>query len=97
MNEKDKEVNRSLIQSMNKKITFLKNPRTIKNHKHLGPLAKEIPYRVVPEVVVFTDYEEGGKYEIPVTITNISGILRRIQLNPPGTQEFSIDRAEYPQ
>lgn len=98
MNEIDKALNRRLIQSMNKKITFLKNPREVSPEKNtkLGKLAKENAFRVDPECVIFADYEEGGVYEIPVTITNVSGLLRRIQVLPPGTQLFSIASVVYP-
>ena len=98
MNEIDKALNRRLIQSMNKKITFLKNPREVSPEKNpkLGKLAKENAFRLDPDCVVFTDYEEDGVYEIAVQITNVSGLLRRIQVLPPSTELFSIASVVYP-
>lgn len=98
MNEVDKEKNLKFIQSMNKKITFLKNPRTLPAHSNpkIGKLADKSPFRLEPETVVFTDYEEGGVYEIPVVITNVAGILRRIQVIPPSSELFSIGSINFP-
>ena len=98
MNEIDKALNRKLIQSMNKKITFLKNPRQVlsPNNPKLGKLGKENSFRLNPECIIFSEYEEGGVYEIPLTITNVSGLLRRIQVLPPSTELFSIASVIYP-
>ncbi|OMJ84270.1 hypothetical protein SteCoe_14614 [Stentor coeruleus] len=98
MNEVDKEINKKFIQSMNKKITFLKNPRELPsvNNPKLGILAKDNPFRLNPECIVFTDYEEGGVYEIPLIITNVSGLLRRIMVLPPSTEMFSIAQTVFP-
>lgn len=98
MNEVDKAINRKLVQSMNKKITFLKNPRELPayNNPKLGVLAKDSAFRISPDVVVFTDYEEGGIYEMQVTITNVSGLLRRIQVLPPATELFSVASVLFP-
>ncbi|CAG9311669.1 unnamed protein product [Blepharisma stoltei] len=98
MNEVDKEINLKFIESMNKKITFLKNPRTLPAHltTKTEKLAEKSPFRLVPETVTFTEYEEGGVYEIPITITNVAGILRRIQAIPPATEYFSIGQITYP-
>jgi hypothetical protein len=97
MNEVEKELNLKLIQSMDKKISFLKNPRTLQGyHEKIGTLAKDSPFRLTPQSVVFTDYQEGSVYEIPLTVTNVAGVLRRIQVLPPATSNFSISSIKYP-
>lgn len=98
MNEVDKAINRKLVQSMNKKITFLKNPRELPayNNPKLGILAKDSSFRLNPDLILFTDYEEGGIYEIQMTVTNVSGLLRRIQVLPPSTELFSIASVTFP-
>lgn len=84
---------------MNKKITFLKNPRSLSNTNNpkVGTMAIDNAFRVSPECVVFTEYNEGGVYEIPLSVTNVAGIMRRITVLPPTTANFSIGNIVYPQ
>jgi len=98
MNEIEKDKNIKLIQSMNKKITFLKNPRFLppKLNKKLGTLAAKSSFRLNPQAVLFTDYEEGAVYKIPFAITNVSGVLKRIQILGPSTEFFSLGEVTYP-
>jgi hypothetical protein len=64
MNESDKEFNDRIIQGMNTKITFLKNPRTIEPayNTKIGILGESCPFRFTPQVVAFTGYAEKGIY-----------------------------------
>jgi hypothetical protein len=98
MGENDKEANRRLIKSMNKRIAYLKNPRTVppEINTKLGILAKDSSFKVTPGELLFTNYEEGGLYEATLTVTNVSGILRRLQVLPPATESFGVASVKYP-
>ena len=98
MNEVDRESNLRIIQSMNKKITFRKNPRTVPfaPKGRFPPLAASSPFRAEPSEVLFTNYEAGGVYAVDITLTNVAEVLRRIILLPPATELFSIGRVQYP-
>lgn len=98
MGESDKEANRRLIKSMNKRIAYLKNPKTVppSQNTKLGLLAKDSSFKVTPSELLFTNYEEGGMYEAVMTVTNVSAILRRLQVLPPKTALFSLAGIKYP-
>ena len=99
MNANDKEYNQRIIQGMNTKITFLKNPRNVPHGENtkVGILGTECPFRFTPEVISFTGYKEDGCYEIPLTVTNVAAIQRRMQVIPPMTENFSVVSVKFPQ
>lgn len=98
MNEVDREANLRIIQSMNKKITFLKNPRTVPAAPkgRFQSLSASSPFRAEPAEVLFSNYEAGGVYAVEVTLTNVAEVLRRVILLPPATTLFSIGSVQYP-
>jgi len=104
LNEGEKAENFKIIDSMNKKISFLKNPRFKVNKPPIlmtqavsGQITdKGNPFRVEPRVVQFVDYQVNGLYEIPLKITNASKISRRIKFIPPTTDNFTIRSVKYP-
>ncbi|KAL4472936.1 hypothetical protein ABPG72_007813 [Tetrahymena utriculariae] len=109
MSIQDKLINQKIIKNMNKKITFMKNPRfrvirppiqfTDLNTKP-GVLVdmndKECPFRAYPGQVIFQEYEIDKIYEIKLNITNIDNVSRRIKYLPPQLSCFSIKEVKYP-
>lgn len=94
---------------MNKKISFLKNPRFKVNKAPIimteaakNKLAFELTsikvssFRVEPPVLNFVDYEVNGAYELPIRITNVSDIMKRIKFVPPETDNFTVKSFKYP-
>jgi hypothetical protein len=81
---------------MNKKISFLKNPRfkknqapilmtdAMRNKSALDPISMKIStFRVEPPSINFVDYQVNAIYEIPLKITNIAAVSKRIKFIPP--------------
>ncbi|KRX10489.1 hypothetical protein PPERSA_08791 [Pseudocohnilembus persalinus] len=110
MNFEDKKANQKIINQMNKRINYLKNPRFRVNRAPIqfnqideNPslqtqnYAKECPVRAYPETVLFQDYMINQVYQIPLTITNVQNISRRIKFLPPSTAQFTITDVKYPQ
>jgi hypothetical protein len=94
---------------MNKKISFLKNPRfktnkapiimTEASRNKLAFEAQSIKYssfRVEPPTLNFQDYEVNGAYELPLKITNVSEIMKRIKFCPPESDNFTVKKFKYP-
>jgi hypothetical protein len=94
---------------MNKKISFLKNPRfkvnkspiimtdAMKNQAALDVQSiKASSFRVEPALLSYVDYEVNGTYEMPLKITNVSGIMKRIKFIPPVTDNFTIKSFKFP-
>lgn len=89
---------------MNKRVSYLKNPRykvnkppIMLNQKAEGtPDDKVNPFKIEPKQVQFADYQINGVYEIPVKITNSSGVSRRLKYFPPATEHFSIRKVKMP-
>lgn len=70
--------------------------KAISTSKEINQAAKEAMVVVEPSVVQFVDYQVNGVYEIPVKITNISSIQRRIKYIPPMTKNFTVHRVKFP-
>ena len=94
---------------MNKKISFLKNPRFKVNKAPIimteaakNKLAFELTsiktssFRVEPAALTFVDYEVGNNYEQLLTVTNVSDIMKRIKFVPPETDNFTVKWFKYP-
>jgi hypothetical protein len=94
---------------MNKKISFLKNPRfrvnkspiimtdAAKNKVALEATSVKISsFRIEPPMLNFIDYQVNGVYEIPIRVTNVSGISKRIKFIPPKTDNFTVKESKYP-
>lgn len=109
LNEQEKQENFKIIEKMNKKISFLKNPRykvnkspiimtdAMKNQAALDVQSIKVSsFRVEPAALNFVDYEVNGIYEQPLKITNVSDIIKRIKFIPPVTDNFTIKSFRYP-
>jgi len=104
MNSSEKAANEKIIQSMQKKINYLKNPRFRINRPPVSfqqeatsqANSSNDPFRVTPEVITFTDYNVNCIYEIPLTITNASTVLKRVKYMPPASPEFSVSSIKFP-
>ena len=106
LNAAEKEVNQIIMDSMNKKINFLKNPRfrgldNAINFADADELAthtalKECPFRPNPEFVKFDDYEIDKIYQARIKLVNVDKVSRRLKFIPPGTPEFSLIDVKYP-
>lgn len=94
---------------MNKKISFLKNPRfrvnkspiimteAMKNKAALEAQSIKVSsFRVEPPLLNFHDYQVNSIYEIPLKITNVAHVSKRIKFIPPATDNFSISGFKYP-
>ena len=44
----------------------------------------------------FHDYQVNGVYEIPVTVTNVAAVSKRIKFIPPTTENFTVKQFKYP-
>jgi 16S rRNA G527 N7-methylase RsmG len=108
LNESEKQANFKVIESMNKKISFLKNPRHKKNRapiimtdackaKVLDESAmKATSFRAEPNVLNFIDYQVNAVYEMPLKITNIEAVSKRIKFIPPQTDNFTVREVKFP-
>ena len=96
MNEHDKEINNKIIINMQKRINYLrasrfqneKPPITIKQLETKEIRIKEqndevSKFRSEPHEVIFVDFVVGNVYQIPLYITNVSGVSQRIRFVPP--------------
>ena len=103
LNESEKQANFKIIEKMNKKISFLKNPRfkvnkapiimtdAMKNKAALEAQSIKLSsFRVSPPILSFHDYQVNGVYEIPVTVTNVASVSKRIKFIPPTTENFTV-------
>jgi hypothetical protein len=109
LNESEKQANFKIIEKMNKKISFLKNPRfkvnkspiimtdAMKNKAALEVSSiKMSSFRVEPAILSFVDYQVNNIYEIPMKITNVSQVSKRIKFIPPETNNFTVKYCKYP-
>ena len=109
LNESEKQANFKIIEKMNKKISFLKNPRfkvnkapiimteAMKNKAALEAQSIKLSsFRVSPPILNFRDYQVNGVYEIPIIITNVAVVSKRIKFIPPTTENFTVRQFKYP-
>ena len=104
MTEMEIEANRKIIQRMNKKLNFRRNPRfkVIIPPKFFSEIEFNFENRSAsnfvakPEVVNFKDFHVGEIYKVTVTLTNRTQLLSSFQLVPPFTEAFSISKVSYP-
>lgn len=109
LNEQEKQANFKIIEKMNKKISFLKNPRfkvnkapilmtqAAKNKLAFEPQSIKLSsFRVEPPLLNFHDYEVNGTYELPLRVTNVSDIMKRLKFVPPETNNFTVKNFKYP-
>lgn len=109
LNESEKQANFKIIEKMNKKISFLKNPRfkkniapiimtdAMKNKAAMDASAmKTTSFRVEPPSLSYVDYQVGVVYEIPVKVTNVASVAKRIKFIPPTTENFTVKNIRYP-
>ena len=108
LNESEKQANFKIIEKMNKKISFLKNPRFKVNKSPIiitDAFKEQIDdmqnlklssFRVEPNCLNFVDYQVDSIYEIPLKVTNVHQISKRIKFVPPLTENFTIKSVKYP-
>ena len=44
----------------------------------------------------FADYQVNGVYEIPVKVTNISKVSKRLKFIPPANEMFTVRKSKFP-
>ncbi|KAJ1432684.1 hypothetical protein B484DRAFT_24765 [Ochromonadaceae sp. CCMP2298] len=49
-----------------------------------------------PRALIFTDYDVGGRYTLPLSFRNISAVTRSFRVLPPQNAAFSIAPLKYP-
>jgi hypothetical protein len=104
LNADQNEKNELIMQSMNTKINYLKNPRYKKDRapiKYADAVVGTMrdpacPFRADPEVILFEDYSLNEIYSISMTLVNSDKVLRRVKFIPPSSGEFSIANVIYP-
>jgi hypothetical protein len=62
----------------------------------LGPDDPRRIFRCDPPVVLFTDYQPGETYELPLTLTNDASVGRRCRVLPPPSRFFALADVVYP-
>jgi hypothetical protein len=107
LNESEKAENFKIIDNMNKRVNFLRNPR----FKMKGPIItldkaggkfmlkeeeKDSPFIADPKLVTFSDYQINGVYEISLKIVNQSNASQKLKYIPPRSEHFSIRRVKKP-
>lgn len=78
---KDRAENMKILRRMETKVSFLKNPRYVRE-------AEVCPFRITPSTVVFRNYEIGGVYELKVEIKNVTNVGRRVHATPCQNRAF---------
>jgi len=104
MTEQEKEQNRKILKSMNRKLNFLRNPRFRNQSKCLlysnalfqEILNKENPFVVEPMVITFREYQLNSVYQLDLKLTNRKQILTSFKYIPPLTEHFSVKQIIYP-
>ena len=109
LNESEKQANFKIIEKMNKKISFLKNPRfkknqapilmteAMKNNAVLDAKSMKISsFRVEPPQLNFQDYQVNGVYDMALKITNVAAVAKRIKFIPPSTENFTVKSFKFP-
>lgn len=97
----EKRKNMEILDRMQTKLAFLRNPRFAPSddERRTSTLDSPTPtscFVVVPSPVEFTDYDIGGVYEQLVYVRNTSHLSRRLRVLPPATIYFSIDEITFP-
>ncbi|CEM37616.1 unnamed protein product [Vitrella brassicaformis CCMP3155] len=85
MRPEDLKANQDILRRMNKRISFLQNPR----YKKADGQGR-CPFTVLPNVVTFRSFEIGGVYSIPVKFINTSAVGRRLRVMPSSMPHFTI-------
>ena len=69
----------------------------MRNKNALDPSSKKIStFRVEPASINFVDYQVNSIYEIPLKVTNIASVSKRIKFIPPQTSNFTVKNVKYP-
>lgn len=88
---------------------FRRNPRFVHPTSHRRPAAEVLAVQPAapaggslihpsPQQLIFTEYEQGGVYEMPLTLRNTdpAGLTRRVRVLPPTSPYFSMSLLSYP-
>ncbi|KAL4145009.1 hypothetical protein PRNP1_012683 [Phytophthora ramorum] len=113
MNPIEKRKNMAILERMQTKLDFVRNPRyavpveTNTRKDNVEEDLIELPERnsssklnfdIVPKPpVMFTDYDIGGIYEQIVYVRNTSVLSRRARILPPATIFFSMASVSFPE
>lgn len=87
---------------MNRKIHFTKNPRHLNQTISYAQAFTTTEngtnkFKVEPEQLVFSDYDNNHLYEAEVKLINNSKFIQRIKVTPLKQKEFVIANIKYPQ
>ncbi|KAJ1632748.1 hypothetical protein T492DRAFT_838132 [Pavlovales sp. CCMP2436] len=100
-----RELEEDVMRRMQAPLNFLRNPRYQRKQFMSAAEAPILPPKHVhtgmsfhcqPQVVLFTDYQIGGCYEIPLELHNVGPLSRRLRILPPASAYFSISLVQYP-
>ncbi|KAE9041432.1 hypothetical protein PR001_g5197 [Phytophthora rubi] len=104
MNPVEKRKNMAILERMQTKLDFVRNPRYAAPDQGLDqsstePNAAVKPcFDIVPKPpILFTDYDIGGIYEQVVYVRNTGMLSRRARILPPGTIFFSMASVSFPE
>lgn len=90
LNADEREANREIVESMFAKINFLRNPRY-----GMDRTAQMNPFAIMPQSVIFRNYEVGNVYEITVELRNVDRVGRRVRVKPCANAAFAITHLQY--
>jgi len=108
LSQSEKAENFKIIDNMNKKIAYMKNPRykvskapitmTTANRDALEAKQAQnnTSFRVEPTTVNFSQYQVNCVYEIMVKVTNVAPSQKRIKFVPPASDVFTVSKVKYP-
>lgn len=96
-----KHENKQILDRMQHKLEFLRNPRFDQSPKSSGTkllcsVGDTGYFSVSPPELLFEDYESGGIYQQTLTLKNICYVTRRLRILPLATEFFSIHQISFP-
>ncbi|EGZ09250.1 hypothetical protein PHYSODRAFT_525145 [Phytophthora sojae] len=103
MNPVEKRKNMAILERMQTKLDFVRNPRYAvpdQQDQDSTELAGSVKpcFDIIPKPpIMFTDYDIGGVYEQVVYVRNTGKLSRRARILPPGTIFFSMASVSFPE
>ncbi|GMG17770.1 unnamed protein product [Phytophthora fragariaefolia] len=107
MNPVEKRKNMAILERMQTKLDFVRNPRYAAPDPNKSELQESLTasnggvkpcFDIVPKPpIVFTNYDMGGIYEQVVYVRNTGMLSRRARILPPSTIFFSMASVSYPE
>lgn len=91
----DKRANMAILNRMQTKLDFMRNPRYAETTRSDKDDAHSFTVDPKPPIT-FTEYDIGGIYEQKVFVRNRTALSRRLRVLPPATLFFSVSEVIFP-